>query len=105
MEQSEKLTAAAKDYLKALGGVEKATDFTELDKLRLDALAAFQQMERQLNRARPELMRLCRERRAEITLNRANERNALVAQPEPKVKISEDNKKETKTKKVKKAKK
>lgn len=78
MEQSKKLSKAYQDYMDALSKVEAAADFSELDALRLKALAAFQEMERQLNRARPELLKLCRIRRAEISQARALERGNSV---------------------------
>lgn len=108
MEQSKKLATAVKVYLKAMGQVETANDYATLDKLRLEALAAYQEIERQVNRARPELLQICRVRRATIAqekaLQRGNSITRLIATQDALAVHAQETPKEGKTKKVKKAK-
>lgn len=109
MEQSQKLKTAVDVYLKAIAQVDKAADYGTLDKLRLEALATYQEIERQVNRARPELLQLCRARRATIAHEKALQRGdsiaRLAATQEALTVHAQETSKETKAKKAKKAKK
>lgn len=116
MEQTNKLKPLLDAYLTVFNSVERATDAKEVDSIKLAGVKAFQELERQVNRAKNEFPRLCREKRGHLMLSHYHEitygksaSNSVTRFEKliDEVKTHEDKevKKERKAKKAKKAKK
>lgn len=102
MEQTNKLKPLLNAYLTIFNSVEDAADAREVDDIKLAGVKAFQELERQVNRAKNEFPRLCREKRGALVLRHYHE--ITYGKAPSKVETKEEEKPE-KAKKTKKAKK
>lgn len=68
MEQTNHIKAVLATYYAAIDAVKSAKSVREVDDAKLAGTRAYNELSRQLSRSKPEFPRLCRERRAELTL-------------------------------------
>lgn len=68
MEQTSKLKPLVSAYVAIMECINEAGEVKEVDELKLRGVKAFNELERQINRARPELNRLAREVRGKLSM-------------------------------------
>lgn len=73
MEQSERIQKCLDAYYETIKAVKKAKSVREADDAKLAGIRAYNELNRQINRAKPEFPRLCRERRSALTLEHYDE--------------------------------